>query len=56
MEISALICANQSQFTGYLFLAYMILEFWLGKTPKTESGSSLELIINIAKMLFKRKE
>lgn len=33
-------------------VAGMLLEYWLGKTDKTESGSLIELVINIFKKLL----
>jgi len=38
---------------------YMALEYWLGKTDKTASGSVLEFVVTAARMLlpsFKKKE
>lgn len=30
-------------------VAYVILEYWLGKTEKTKAGSALELLLSVFK-------
>lgn len=35
-----------------LTIAGMLIEFWLGKTDKTKSGSLIELLINIFKKIL----
>ena len=37
-------------------LMIALLEYWLGKTPKTESASIIELLINVLKDVFRRKQ
>lgn len=37
-----------------VILAVLAWEAWLGRTDKTKSGSTLELILNTAKSLFNR--
>lgn len=32
---------------------FVLIEFWLGKTEKVESGSTLELVLNAAKAVLK---
>ncbi len=36
--------------------AWLLLEAWLGKTDKTKSGSTLELVYNTFKAIFKRSQ
>ena len=54
------ICKNQSDFSLYIVLVIMLVkelfEYWLGKTPKTKSGSVLELILRLLTGLFKKKD
>jgi hypothetical protein len=42
--------------TNYVYIIVtvggMLLEYWLGKTDKTKSGSLVELIINIVKKIL----
>jgi hypothetical protein len=33
-------------------LSFMLIEYWLGKTDRTKSGSILELIINVMKLII----
>jgi hypothetical protein len=43
-----------------LILAMLAAEFWLGKTPRTKSGSIVELVLTsfvaLTKALTKKKE
>lgn len=33
-------------------LIFMSIEYWMGKTDKTKSGSLLELILNVVKLII----
>lgn len=39
--------------TPVICVGYALLEYWLGKTDKTSSGSVPELLLNVAKGLVK---
>jgi hypothetical protein len=36
--------------------AYMVLEYWLGKTDKTKAGSVLEVITEVAKAVVQKSD
>lgn len=38
---------------GIALVGYPILEYWLGKTEKTSSGSVLEVILNVGYSILK---
>lgn len=49
-----IICAvgeNERAYVAWAFVAWQVLEFWLGKTNKTQSGSTLEFVFNFLKLL-----
>ena len=39
-----------------LFVIYMGIEYWVGRTDKVQAGSTLELIKNAFIMVIKRKK
>lgn len=50
-------CANAPWYAVIIAqVLYMGLEFWLGKTDKTKSGSVPELIFNLIKLFTKGKD
>lgn len=36
-------------------IAYMVLEYWLGKTDKVKAGSVIEAVLNVAKYFIGKK-
>lgn len=48
------ICSNKETLSGVAMAVLMVVEFWLGKTKKVESNSTLELILNGLKLIFKK--
>ncbi len=53
---------SQDQWIGFgvVLISNALIEYWLGKTDKTKSGSILEALANVAKSmgnnLMKKKE
>lgn len=35
-------------------IAYAVWEFWLGRTKSLQAGSSVELVINIVKFIWRK--
>lgn len=52
-KITAFILANPEWCA--IFIATLIMEFWLGKTKRVGSNSTVELIWNILKAILRRK-
>jgi hypothetical protein len=54
------ICADPLKIEFALIVAMLAAEFWLGKTPRTKSGSIVELVLTsfvaLTKALTKKKE
>lgn len=38
-----------NDYIGVLFALFAVLEFWLGRTNIVQSGSTLELVLNLIK-------
>lgn len=52
MEIT---CEQFNQWYPAAMAVWVLLEYWLGETDKTKSGSSLALVYNLLKAIIKRK-
>lgn len=46
-EIICMVGPNERAYVAYAIVAWQLVEYWLGKTDKTKSGSTLELFMNI---------
>ena len=53
MEIT---CAQFNTWYPVAIAAWVLLEYWLGKTDKTKSGSALEIVYNLLKAIFLKKK
>lgn len=47
---------NKTYVNFALFVIYMGIEYWIGRTEKVEANSTLELIKNAFVMVIKRKK
>ncbi len=48
-----MICNNQNYIFVIFYVIMMAIEYWLGKTDRVKSGSTLELIFNIIKLVLR---
>lgn len=47
-------CLAQSKISDWFYVALLAWEFWLGRTDKVKASSTIGLVINIFRRLFRR--
>lgn len=49
-------CEQLNEWYPAILGAWVLLEYWLGETDKTKSGSSLALVYNLLKAILLRRK
>lgn len=49
------ICKDPTRWEHYALAGFLLFEFWLGRTKKTDASSSLDLILLVLRGIFNKR-